>query len=251
MNVKYKLAKGKKKLVDGMPTILSFAACGGVVGTGVLSSVMTIKAMKALEDPDLTDKERAWICIKYGILPVGLGVATIASILGANVLNKKQQAAITSLYMMADQSLKELKKNTAELYGEDAVTKVQEKRARTEVPNGIFDLVKDNEYIFWDPTIPGPDGYFIATMAEMSDALTAVNTKLQLSGYATVYDYFFYANQEANEEGREIGWSYDYLVKEYGVEHISIDFQRIILNDGEECLMLVYITEPSYEFMDY
>ena len=47
------------------------------------------------------------------------GIATIACIFGANVLNKRRQAALMSAYALLDTSYKEYKGKLKELYGEE------------------------------------------------------------------------------------------------------------------------------------
>lgn len=233
-------SKNKKN----MPTILSIAACGGVIGTGIFSSYFTWRALKETEGKELTDRQKLLIYLKYGVIPVGLAAATIAEILGANFLNKREQATLMSLYAIADQSRKNLS---------EAIAKNPEITSALYHDNrpDCFDLVRDNEYIFWDPSIPGPNGYMIATMADMVDALHCANRRIDTRGYISLAEYFFFANQECPDDFANIGWSKEQLLKVYGREYIEIDFQRIILSDGEECMMLVYVTEPEYDFLDY
>lgn len=63
------------------------------------------------------------------------GTATIFCIFGANVLSKRQQAALTSAYALLNDSYNNYKDKLKELYGEEAHQKIvvlsQRKRLRT------------------------------------------------------------------------------------------------------------------------
>ena len=59
----------------------------------------------------------AWKCY---IPTAAFGLSTIACIMGANALNSRKQAALTSAYALINQSYKEYKDKLKELYGEEA-----------------------------------------------------------------------------------------------------------------------------------
>lgn len=101
-----------RKLKKFSPTVLSCAGAAGVVGTSVLAVKATPKALRKIRadsrnahnDPDAYTKleaiQSAWI---YYIPSVVMGAATMICIFGANVLNKHQQAAITSAYALLNE----------------------------------------------------------------------------------------------------------------------------------------------------
>ena len=124
-----------RKLKRFSPTILSCAGAAGVVGTSVLAVKATPKALRKIRadsrnahnDPDAYTKmeafQSAWI---YYIPSVVMGAATMICIFGANILNKHQQAAITSAYALLNDAYQDYKDKLKELYGEDAHRKIME-----------------------------------------------------------------------------------------------------------------------------
>lgn len=102
------ITQSKIRLKHGSPTILTCLGAIGVVATSVLAIQATPKAVRKIRadscinhdgDPDAYTKteafQSAWMCY----IPVSLvGMSTIACIFGANILNKHQQATITSAW---------------------------------------------------------------------------------------------------------------------------------------------------------
>ena len=96
----------------------------GVVATSVMAVKVTPKALTLLEEAEakkgekLTKIETVQVAGTVYIPPILIGASTIACIFGANVLNKRQQAALMSAYILLDNSFKEYKNKVNELYGE-------------------------------------------------------------------------------------------------------------------------------------
>lgn len=99
----------KKNLKKASPTLLSCFGAVGVIGTSALAVKATPKALRKIRadsrenhnDPNAYTKleaiQSAWI---YYVPSVVMGAATIICIFGANILNKRQQAALTSAYAL-------------------------------------------------------------------------------------------------------------------------------------------------------
>ena len=89
------------------PTILTALGIVGVVGTAVTAVRATPKALrliKAKKDELETDKltpmelvETTWKCYIPSVL---IGVGTVTCIIGIGVMDKRNQAALTSAYAM-------------------------------------------------------------------------------------------------------------------------------------------------------
>lgn len=141
-----RLAQGSKiYLRKASPIILSGLGAAGVIVTSVLAVRATPKALRKIRadskanhkgDPEAYSKleavKSAWVCY----IPAAIsGTATIFCIFGANVLSKRQQAALTSTYALLNDSYNNYKDKLRELYGEEAHQKIvvlsQRKRLRT------------------------------------------------------------------------------------------------------------------------
>lgn len=90
-----------KALKKASPTILSILGTVGMIATVVLAVKATPKALEHIEDTkeaknrengeDLTRMETIVACWRCYIPATATGIATIGCILGANVLNRRQQ----------------------------------------------------------------------------------------------------------------------------------------------------------------
>ena len=105
--------KSGKYLKNHSPTILSFIGAIGVIGTAVLAVKATPKAIKRLEraknekGEELTKFETVIVASPVYVPTTLIGISTIVCILGANALNKRQQASLVSAYALLEESYKE------------------------------------------------------------------------------------------------------------------------------------------------
>lgn len=124
----------EKYLRKASPTILSCLGAVGVVTTSILAVKATPKAIRRIRndscvnhdgDPNAYTKreaiQSAWICY---IPAVAVGASTIICIFGANILNKRQQASISSAYALLNSSYQDYRDKLKELYGEEAHQKI-------------------------------------------------------------------------------------------------------------------------------
>lgn len=152
-----------------MSTILTCLSGIGVVATAVLAVKATPKAVRLCED--LREKKEdeptkleyvktAWKCY---IPAAAVGVSTIACMFGANVLNKRGQAALMSAYALMDSSYKGYKKKVKELYGDDADAQVKTEIAKDNYDESEASEDEESELFFDFATLR----YFRAPMSEV------------------------------------------------------------------------------------
>lgn len=101
------------------PVALSCVASAGVVVTAIAAAKATLRAVALVYadsrkkhdgDPYAYTKKEAFIAAWKCYIPaVAFGASTIACIMGANALNRRQQAALTSAYALVQSSYKEYK----------------------------------------------------------------------------------------------------------------------------------------------
>ena len=150
------------------PTILTCLGVAGVIGTTVLAVKATPKAVdlinqaKEEKGEDLTKLEIIDVAAPVYIPSALVGTATIACILGANILNKRSQASLISAYALLDKSYKNYTQKTEELYGEEADAQIKEEVAKDNYVEGIV-VPKEEELFFDFRTLQ----YFHATMDEV------------------------------------------------------------------------------------
>lgn len=145
-----------KKLCDNSSTILTCFGAIGVIATTVMAVKATPKAVEILQQAEeekgeeLTKLEVVNVAGPLYIPTVLAGVSTIACIFGANVLNKRNQAALMSAYALLDNSYKEYIRKAEELYGDEADAHVKEELAKDNYEEDAIVLNDEDEVLFFD-----------------------------------------------------------------------------------------------------
>ena len=260
MKIQKIMTKFGRQLKDSSPTILTFMGAGGVIATSVLTARATVKALDRIEREKWVRQDQrqcmdelskgeitglVWKCYVPAFL---VGSATISCIFGANILNKKQQASMISLYTMLDQSYKQYVKAAKEVYGEDADTKI-----KAQVANDMYlsyngmsvyspDLDTASEKVlFYDYQ---SSRYFESTVAGVINAEYHLNRMWALKGEMSINDFYEYLGIPKIEGWDNLGWADEFA--ESGFMWIDFDMSKTEIEDGLECYVIVpdYLPEP-------
>lgn len=242
-------------------TILTVIGVIGVGATAVTAVRATPKALKLLDKAkeekgeDLTKLETVQTAGPAYIPSVVFGAATVTCVIGANILNKRQQASIASAYALISSSYKEYRAKLKELYGEEADTQVREaiEKEKCTDPGGYVpgqaQLDISGEKITCYDEYRGK--YFETTMAALINAEYHFNRNFALYGYASLNDFYSFLGLEATEQGDALGWA-AWKFYEDGFEGawIDIDHRKVTMEDGMECYILEYVIPPNTEYLD-
>lgn len=235
------------------PTILTAIGAIGVVATAVTAVRATPKAMKLCEDLRLErvnnyEKEptkveyamEAWPCY---IPSVFIGAATITCIFGANVLNKRQQAAITSAYILLERSYKSYKDKVIELYGKETDQKVRQEVAKDKYKEEDVSKSSSSETLLFYEEHYGK--YFERTMLEVQDAEYRLNRKLAKEGEASLNDFFSFLGLNEQKIGDALGWSQEVICDFYNPAWIDFEHELVTMEDGMECYIINILVKPT------
>ena len=243
------LQSSKAFLRRNASTILTCIGGVGVVATSVLSVKATPKAMTLLENAKeekgekLTKIEIVKIAGPAYIPAVITGVSTIACIFGANILNKRQQAALMSAYALLDNSYKEYKAKVTELYGEDADGKIRE-----EIAKDHFDKTEceyeDDKLLFYEEY---SQTYFNATMEDVLKAELKFNRDFQYHNIVVLNEFYDLLKLPRTNFGEYLGWSVEWVHESQWYPFIEFYHRKVELEDGMECYILEILTEPVPE----
>ena len=213
-----------RKLKDKSPTILCVLAAGGVVSTVIFAVKATPKAMKKCEERSikkladgegmiLTKKEIFCEVWKDYLPAAAMGVGTIICIFGANILNRRNQAMLTSAYAVLNNQFSRYSDEVRRRFGsevhEEIVNDIRETNAPVEVARARkidFDPSDENELLFYD-TIS--KRYFKSTGVQVLTALIDLNRSFCEGGDPEVNMYYDFLGLEGVEHGDNIGWSLD------------------------------------------
>lgn len=232
------------------PTILTGLGVIGVVGTAVLSVRATPKALQLikarkdeLETDRLTPKELMVTTWKCYIPSALVGASTIACIIGIGVLDKRNQAALTSAYAMVNESYKQYRQAAKKVYGEDADSKIHAEMAKDAmITDGCWgyqtynmDMDAESERILCYDMFSKK--YFNTTMAAVINAQYHINRNLQLRGYCTLNEYYEFLGISGVDLGDEMGWNLQGIY-EGGEMWLDFDNRKTTLEDGLECVII-------------
>lgn len=245
------MSKFSMGLRRSSPTILTVLGIVGVVGTAVTAVRATPKAMKlikAKKDELETDKltpvelmQTTWKCYIPSVL---VGVGTVTCIIGIGVMDKRNQAALTSAYAMLNESYKQYRQAAKKVYGEDADNKIHAEMAKDakvasqEWGYQVYNMDMDpesEELLFYDLT---SKKYFTTTMAAVLNAQYHVNRNLSIRGDCSLNEYLSFLGIDGVEKGDEMGWDISYMVEEMETYWLDFDNQKTTLEDGLECITI-------------
>lgn len=246
------LNRSKLFLRRNAPTILTCIGAAGVVATSVMAVKATPKALALLDEAkdekgeDLTVLETVQVAGPVYIPSILVGASTLACIFGANTLNKRKQASLMSAYALLDTSFKEYKNKVAELYGEGADAQIKEGIVKDKYKD--VDISDEEEtQLFFDMF---SNRYFQSTIEKVQNAEYFVNRELALWDAVDInqfYDLLEIPRLEINN----YGWSVEACFAFYGNSWIDFDHQKVTMDDGMECTIIIMATEPILDFDAY
>lgn len=249
------LRQAKSFLRRNGSTILTCAGAVGVGATAVLAVRATPKALLLVEKAEeekgekLTKTEVVLVAGPAYIPAVLTGAATVACIFGANVLSKRQQASIMSAYALVDRSYKDHKAKVAELYGEEATAHIREEIAKDKYKDEDISFTgEDDKKLFYDDF---SGRYFESTITKVQNAEYQLNRDLSMRDYATINEFYEYLEIPPIDGGDDLGWSTGMNFDYYWQSWIDFGHQKVVMDDGLECIIITLFAEPSLGWDDY
>lgn len=233
-------------------TILTCVGIVGVVATAIMAVKATPKATKMLTDAQeekgekLTKTEMILTVAPAYIPTVITGAATITCIVSANILNKHQQAAITSAYALLDQSFKDYKGKVVELYGEDTDREIRDEIAKDKYNES--DMKYGSQQLFYDEF---SKRFFESTSFKVQQAEYYLNRDLTMRDYAYLNEFYEYLDIDEIDSGWKLGWSTGSCLAAYWQPWIDFNHRKVTMEDGVEYTIITMFQEPFADFEDY
>lgn len=257
------LSTSKSYLKKNSATILSAISAIGVVITAVETWKAAIKADEIVRNEvteqgdQLNKTDVPTAVVQVYAKPVLFGTATILCIFGANALNKRQQAMISSAYALVRVSFDDYRRKLKELYGEDTHNKIMaalavEKTDSMHITNSYLGVV------CCDLSVNDCDGhpklfydiyskrYFEATIEKVLIAEYHLNRNYALRGHACLNELYGFLGLTKQDYGEILGWSMD----DEGEYWIEFNHRKVEMDGGLVCYILEMPFEPHENYLE-
>lgn len=268
------MQKAGKAVKKAAPTILTCIGAVGVVATAVLAVKATPKALKRIENAQeaksaengkkLTRMETIGACAMCYAPAAITGIATIGCIFGANTLNKRQQAALTTAYAMLSRSYRDYQHSVKNVFGEEGHKKVITDIAQEHVSQEHnitassfcsmscldFPDAVEEERLFYN-SLTGKT--FTSTISKVLQAEYHLNRNFALRGNVSLNEFLEFLGVATVNGGDEVGWWVD---PENEFFWIDFNHYKTPIDDGldrpeVECYMIETGEPPSPPPKDY
>ena len=210
-------------------------------------AITLLEAAEKEKGEELSNIEKVQIVAPVYIPTVLTGIGTIACIFGANILNKRQQAALMSAYALLDNSCKEYKKKVNDLYGKEV-----DEHIKAEIAKDKYELTDikpgENTKLFYDEY---SGRYFESTDAKVKQAEYQINRHLQTRYYAYLNEFYEELGLDLVQGGWDLGWSLGYNEQQAGQSWLDFNHHYAVLDDGLEVCIISFYIEPHTDFYDY
>lgn len=248
------------------PVALSCVASVGVIVTVVTAVKATPKAVELIRidsrqnhdgDPYAYTKKEAFVSAWKCYIPTALfGLSTVVCILGASAMNCRQQAALSSAYVLLNNSYKEYKEKLREIYGEEANqniidTLVKDKAENTNIFSqsffGVATLNFEDETepieLFYDAF---SNRYFESAINRVLQAEYHLNRNFMLYGQVSLNNFYEFLGITQTDYGDTVGWS------AFNGDIYWIDFNhyKTTLKDGHKVFVIEMVFEPNSDWLD-
>lgn len=234
-------------------TILSIIGAAGTIATAVLAVKETPKAMELIKEAEydkndkLTIYETIQVAWKPYIPALISCFGTISCIFLSNHLSIKSQKSLISAYALLDNTFKEYKKATTEIYGEDSNDKIKLKMEENKLETLVLDI-DSNDVLFFDINSLM---FFESSLHKVMQAECYILHKLKVLGTASLNDYYRVLGLPEQSYGDKLGWTSLEANDVYGYPDLEFKYEKVTMNNGIECINITTNIEPTPDFLDF
>lgn len=241
-------------LSKNSPTILTALGITGFVSTVVMAVRATPKAMEILdherslrfdeEEMRLDDQisiqdtvELTWQVYAPATL---MGLTSIACIIGASSIASRRQLALTSLYSIAESTLKDYQTKVVQTIGDKKEQKIRSEIAADElvkhpvetksiIVSGLGDTLCFDQYT---------GRYFKGDVVQIQTKVNEFNRQLLSDMRIPLNDLYSEIGLEPVDSGQHVGWDV-----EKGL--VEVDFSAKMASGNVPCVVLTFTNKPT------
>lgn len=257
MSIKTVLKKTQKTITKHSPEILTGLGISGMLVSTVLAVKATPKALELINDAkhdydeenksfieyDLSKKDIIKLTWKCYIPSAVTGTVSILCLIGASNINNKRNAALTALYTVSTETLKEYRKNIVSEFGDEKEREINDKVIKKRISKNPVSDIDNIDSINGDDLcydlISGR--YFKSSMNELKRVENIANKNLLRDGYISLNEVYYELGLSSIHIGDELGWNVDDGL-------IEMRIMPEMSDNDKPCLAIEYVTEPKMNF---
>lgn len=243
-----------RTLTKHSPTILTALGITGFVSTVVMAVKATPKAVNILDherifrhdefgaeyEEPISISDTVELTWKVYIPTVLMGATSIACIIGATSIHNRRNLALTSLYSIAESTLKDYQKKVIETIGDKKEEKLRDEIANDQLANhpmdsksiivsGLGDTLCFDQYT---------GRYFKADVEKIRKSVNDFNRQLLSDMRIPLNELYSEIGLAPVESGEYVGWDV-----EKGL--VEIEFSAKLASGNVPCVVLTFSSKPT------
>ena len=217
----------------------------------------TPKALEVLEEKDnykvekygyhLTRFEKVLAMAPAYIPAILMGTATAGCILGANHVNKQNQASLVAAYTYLHSEYDCYKRKVKEIFGEEGEKKVREELEKDKYLHETYGCVDDTR-LFYDEY---SKRYFEMSLFEFQRVMYELNRIYNHIGEITLNEFYEFLQLDPVDIGDKLGWNGHKDWECTGFSWIEAHLVEIETPDNLQAFGLAFNIEPSKDFQEW
>lgn len=236
-------------LAENATAILTAGGVAGTVGTAVLTGRASFKAAEVIKERELPEQKfgeeldkKAKVLLVWPLFlpPVGLGTATIASIIMANRLSAKKAAALAAAYGISEKSFQEYREKALEKLGVNKEQKVRDEVAQDRInkhPNSEVIVIGGGEVLCYD-MLTGR--YFRSSVEGIKKAESKLHSEIYHHMYASLTSFFDDIGLPPTDYTEEVGWNSNNIPE--------VQFSTTLTPDDKPCIAINFNNTPRPDY---
>lgn len=249
-----KLSKDiKNKISDHSPEILIGLGITGMLSSTIMAVKATPKVYGLLEsekeirllegEPEMTKADIVKLVWKpYLPAAITFGVSA-ACLIGANSVNAKRNAVLTTAYHISERALAEYRDKVIEVVGEEKEHEIRDSISR--------DRIKKNPVATQEVIITGKGDnlcydvisgrYFKSDIDKIQKVENILNKRMMNDIYCSLNEFYMELGLTCTDVGDDLGWNIDNGL-------IDLYFSSQLSEDGQPCLVINFTEPPKYGY---
>lgn len=239
--------RAEKLTIDNSPLILTSIGVTGTLTMAFLTGKATLRATELIAAEQerldrhetshpLERKEKIKLVWKEYLPAAGVGVVTVACIIGANRIGMRRTAAMATALSVSQQAIAEYRDKVVEKIGErkeqDIRDEIMHDRVNANPPGQII-RTGTGETLCYDSYT---GRYFWSSMEALKKAENDVNFQVLHEDYASLTDFYHRIGLGGTATSDDVGWTTD--------KRLEVEYTSTLFEERLPCLALNFLVTP-------